>query len=317
MQEAAQPPKEPLPVLVGRRWRILHLLAQHGEGHVSELATRILIKVPDMSTYLGELAEYGLVLSRNMPGPIGGERKMVRLSPEGQRIHDFFDSEESSGNEPKTPSKEDLAICLRAAQPNSRLSIEFQRMLAEKFVELCRGAKVEETAEGKGCFKNLVLDPGLNGVDEKIAGRFRAGLSLVLGRLVKHDQGMQWFLKELYPAISKAAFSQNLPVKIRVDFMDALSRIYSSLLARERTILRNKLLDSYFSNSDPDLHSNLLEVIARAREMEPDKSAILRSIDEKLENSDQSVRTRAEQLLGNFAFGWTMEKYRAEGIITP
>ncbi len=316
-QDLAQPPKEPLPVVVGRRWRILQGLALRGESHVTELATKLGFKVSDMSTYIDELARRGLVLSRNVPGPMGGERKNVRLSPEGQRIYDFLSSTEPLVNELEVPTREELTICLRAAQPNNRHSIEFRRMLAEKLVELCRGSKIEDTEEGKTFLKTLILNPVANDVDDRIARRLRVGFALVVGRLVKDSQGLQWLLKELYPGISKTVFNETLPVEVRVDFIDALARIYSSLPPQERTNLRRKLLDAYFSNSDPNLHTNLLEIIARARQLKPDRAAVLKTIDEKLGLGNQISRTRAEQLLGHFVYGWSMDKFRTEGIVSP
>lgn len=315
-EEEGQESREKLPVVVGRRWRVLDGLAAEGEAHVTELARKLGSKIPDMSNYLDELVSYGLVLSRKSSGQ-HGQRKNVRLSPLGEQIHDFFKSKESSNKVLKLPTSEELSICLKIMEPRNAYSIEFQRMLAEKFVDLCRDNRVEETEEGKSFLKNLVIDPSLNGIDEKIAGRLRLGFALILGRMVKQNQGMQWLLKETYPAISKAAFNQVLPVKIRIDFVDALTRIYSSLPSQERTVLRRKLMDSYFSNSDPDLHMSLLEIIARARETEPDKSSVLKSIHKKLEHRDRTLRTRAEQLLGHFIFNWSMERYRTEGITNP
>jgi hypothetical protein len=154
--------------------------------------------------------------------------------------------------------------------------------------------------------REVVRDPTLVGTDANLAGRVRIAFKLAISRMIKDSTKVALVVQDLYPGISKAAFDETLATEARVEFVNTLAIIYASLPEEDRLSLRKKFFDAYFSPTplDPPLPESLLNLIAAAKKLDPDKAGVLKNIDEKLQTGDSKTKVNAEALLGRFLFEW-------------
>jgi DNA-binding PadR family transcriptional regulator len=286
--------------VVGNRWGLLEKLYSEKEDYVSALAKKIEKKTPDVSGYLKELEKYVLVKHEERASPEKGMRKYYSLTDKGKRIVKFFKQYESTKvHSPANVEGWRVEWCLRAL--DTTISNEETRYkLANAFFELCE-SKVWEHDRVLEIFMDIVKNP--EKFNNKVGERFRAGFKRALRWMVVDEEKSIW-VKELFNLVVISAQEKDLNVELRAFFISLLDRFFWAYSEKRLWILKTvkAIIFEHDVEKDSKIFQNGKYIILKCFEsgFESNRDEMFNLLLEKVEDSDPSIKEKAEDLIQSF-----------------
>lgn len=287
--------------VVGRRWNLLKQLYLEDEDYVHGLAKKIKKKDPDVSGYLKELEKRGVVKHEERASPERGLRKYYRLTDKGKNIVKFFTQlEPAKARSPVKVDRWEVEWGLRALDP-SISSEEIRYKLAYAFFELCE-SKVWEHKEVLEIFMRILKNP--EDFNDKVGERFRTGFKRALRWMVEDEKMSIWVLKNLFNLVVISAQDKNLNDESRHFFISLLDRFFLAYPKKRGRILKiaRDIIFEHEVKTDSKVYENGKNIVLRCFEpgFESYRDKMFTLLLEKAEDSDPSVKEKAEDLLQSF-----------------
>lgn len=294
-------PKD-LAKLVSRRFDILHSLYPDKELYISQLAQNLSQNLGNISRYVEELRQRGLIKVQERKKPKGGgkPRRFCALTISSRKIL----SPILETTKPKLEEKE-----LQESQVNMLIDVledhnltqDFRGFIAEKLSELAvRNATPLITQERvRDLFEQIVTNPPSTDKD-KVGKHLLSCLSISIPQILVDDEVKEWFFSKIYKRLFTLMSHPRKEEKIRRWAMANISKVAMSL---DDSNLRNKTIDRfleiYFKDAN-GLSNAVKDELAKFKQKSQDE--IIRKV--RSETDKPEKRTKAEALLKELISLW-------------
>jgi len=288
-------------MVVGKRYEVLKALYPDREYTLTDLATEIKMDQGNLSRYVAELEDKGLIETRMEERERGRPLKYSKLTENAWRILRSMLLTVQPLNEEKPQEWQINKVVDTLKDPD--FSNDLRESVVHIFFSFCQKDPVYmiENENVKKLFEEVVANPLIYG--EKIEEKLRASVSFSFNRLLNDEKWSSWISGELYPLFVQHMENREVDIKVRLWAIKKVGDVARlSLDQSKKNNAENKLIEIWFAgDTEPD--SNLGKEVKKQVLWLTSKT-LFETVYEKTKSKDSVEKTKAESLIKDIIISW-------------